>query len=107
MKSHTPTQEEREWMDAISDLGCAVCHREWGVTSPAEIHHLQGKVKLGSHLFSIPLCPRHHRGGEDVFEYTSRHPFKKRFEARYGTELEIYEWTQHEIERRRKARLNR
>jgi hypothetical protein len=32
-------------------------------------------------------------------EYTSRHPYKKRFEARYGTEAELLEETNRRLEK--------
>lgn len=41
------------------------------------------------HLFTIPLCHPHHQGGFNDAEIVSRHPYKRAFEARYGTELEL------------------
>ena len=89
MKGRTPTAEEKRHMSAVADLGCIVCLMNHGVKSPAEIHHIDGKTKPGAHYHVIPLCYLHHRGGEDCDEYTSRHPHKKRFERRYGTELDL------------------
>ena len=66
-------------MAAIVDMGCVVCLREMDVETPAEVHHLFGKAKTGSHLLTIPLCYAHHREGVSSDRYTSRHPFKKRF----------------------------
>ena len=90
MKSHSPTKEERDWMDAIRQMGCIVCLQEWDVITPAEIHHIAGKTKKYSHLLTIPLCYHHHRSGEDNERFTSRHPFKRRFEERYGYENHLY-----------------
>ena len=70
MKSRNPTRAEREWMDAITNHGCVVCQREFGIFTETEIHHLDGKTKPGAHLKSIPLCYRHHREGEDCNGYT-------------------------------------
>jgi len=42
-------------------------------------------------LHTIPLCPNHHRLGVNSPEYVSRHPWKKEFERRYGTEWELFE----------------
>ena len=97
MKSRNPTRAEREWMDAIVTHGCVVCRKEFGIFTETEIHHLDGKTKPGAHLKAIPLCYRHHRDGEDCSVYTSRHPFKKRFEERYGTEQELLESLQREL----------
>lgn len=97
MKTHTATAEEREWMGAIVEMGCCVCLREMDVHTPAEVHHLYGKTKPGSHLLTIPLCYAHHRGGVTNDRVTSRHPFKTRFEARYGSEEDLYQWTVNRI----------
>lgn len=100
MQSHRASKEEREWMDRIAEMGCVVCLKFLGLTTPPEIHHIAGKVKEGSHLLTIPLCHLHHRSGQDTAAFTSRHPFKSRFEERYGTEQELLEWTRKEIDRR-------
>lgn len=97
MKGRGANAADKQWMDRITQLGCCVCHRQFNVFTPAEVHHIDGKTKEGAHLKSIPLCYKHHRGGEDNASYTSRHPFKKRFEERYGTQYELLEWTQVKV----------
>ena len=97
MKSRNPTRAEREWMDAIVQHGCVVCKKQYGVFTEPEVHHIDGKTKTGAHLKTIPLCYRHHREGVDTDVYTSRHPYKKRFEERYGTEQEQLEDLQREL----------
>ena len=37
------------------------------------------------------LCPNHHRSGHNGDDFVSRHPWKKEFERRYGSEWELYE----------------
>ena len=88
MKGRTPTKSERQWMNAICQIGCIVCRNEYGVFSPAVPHHMDGKTKEGAHLKTIPLCGAHHQTGEGCI---SRHPYKARFEAEYGTEEELLE----------------
>ncbi len=83
------TKREQNWMDAICKLGCIVCRREGTQGVRAEPHHLLSGSKRKGHLFSIPLCHTHHRSQIDTEQYTSRHPWKTRFEARYGTEAEL------------------
>ena len=97
MKSRTPTRAERYWMDAIVTHGCCVCRNQYSVFTETEIHHIDGKTKAGAHLNTIPLCYRHHREGSDNDVYTSRHPYKKRFEERYGSENELLEALQREL----------
>ena len=84
-----PTKEEARWMDAITRYGCIACRKDGHEPRPTAVHHiLSGGVRIG-HLFSLPLCdPGHHQDGEQ-FGLVSRHPYKARFEAMYGTELEL------------------
>ena len=89
MKGRTPTSDEKAHMSKVAALGCICCLNEMGVQSPAEIHHIDGKTKPGAHYHVLPLCYLHHRAGVDCDEYTSRHPDKRRFERRYGTEIDL------------------
>ena len=74
------------------DLGCIVCRLYLNCYSPAEAHHIhtKGKRRAGKTIV-IGLCYRHHRGGH--FEDASRHPWKREFEDRYGSEWDLYDKT--------------
>ena len=72
-------KEEKAWVRWITDYGCVICR------SPADIHHVSRK----SHLETIPLCPRHHRLGENTEVFVSIHPWKREFERRHGSEKEL------------------
>lgn len=89
------TKAERQWLDTISRMGCVVCILQGLGPSPAEPHHLLRKSgrRMG-HLFTIPLCPPHHRLGRNDEEVVSRHPYRVEFERRYGTETQLLEQTQ-------------
>lgn len=80
------TRLERAWMDAITQLGCIVCLLFRHVFSPPDVHHMLDGGRRRGHLFSIPLCPMHHRSGRNDAEVVSRDQNQRRFEARYGTE---------------------
>lgn len=84
-----PTVEESAWMDRIVAYGCIACHLEGWLPRPTAVHHIvDGGRRLG-HLFALGLCdPGHHQNGAQ-FGIVSRHPYKARFEAKYGTELEL------------------
>ena len=85
--SRTPTKVEREWMDRIQFLGCVACVKDGISDTPGEIHHIvQGNRRLG-HLFTLLLCPPHHRG--DGRQVPSVHSTKRTFVQRYGSELEL------------------
>jgi len=89
VKGRTPTAQEKQWMDDVQSLGCIVCRRHGRTETPAEIHHIDGKTKQGAHFHVLPLCYFHHRQGSDSELFTSRHPYKRRFEERYGPEMEL------------------
>lgn len=85
-------------MERVSQLPCLACYKD-GMYSPAEIHHVLDGGRRRGHKYVIPLCFPHHRGGFDgtgVESIVSRHPYKNRFEERYGTEddllAEVEEW---------------
>lgn len=74
----------------MQDLGCIVCLNE-GVKSPPDIHHIHRNSRRVDDFHSIPLCPHHHRLGVNNKDYVSRHPWKKEFERRYGSEWDLFE----------------
>jgi len=85
-------KEQKRFQDAVRAAGCIVC-RGQGVDSPCEIHHLlRGGRRLGEH-YVLGLCQIHHRGQINTAETVSRHPWRREFETRYGTELELLDKT--------------
>ena len=103
MNGRKPTKAEQDWLDQIIQIGCIVCLLEKLGATPAEVHHNNGSRKPGAHFDTIPLCFLHHRSWEDVEKYTSRHPFKKRFENRYGTDKELLQKTREIIQEKEKC----
>lgn len=89
-------------MAAISAYGCVVCRRQGRGYVPAAVHHLlSGGVRRG-HLDTIPLCdPGHHQGAPADSGEVSRHPHRAAFEAAYGTEDELLEFTREQIRMRK------
>lgn len=82
-----PTTEDRKYWAKLADLGCVAC-RINGVHNPwFSIHHIDGETKPGAHRKVLPLCGRHHQGGTQ--DDPSVHPWKRRFEARYGRQMEL------------------
>jgi hypothetical protein len=81
-------KDQKRLQDAVRALGCIVCLGQ-GVDSPAEIHHiLSGSRRIGEDSV-LGLCQIHHRGQIKTAEAVSRHPWRREFEARYGTEDEL------------------
>lgn len=86
---YTPNAEERAWMDWIVGYGCVACRADGLGVRPAAVHHILSGGRRMGHLFTLPLCdPGHHQGGQPL-GMVSRHPWKTRFEQRYGAELFI------------------
>ena len=82
---------KKKHLERVASIGCVVCRflEGWG-ESPAELHHpLQGGRRIADDVV-IPLCRRHHRGGENNSVYVSRHPHQRvQFEKRYLTEAAL------------------
>lgn len=93
MSLQNPTREEREYMGACKRLGCTVCILTGLGNTPADFHHMLKNGRRISHLHGFGLCPTHHDSGLNTPDFVSRHPWKKEFEARFGTEQELLEKT--------------
>lgn len=92
------TLEEERYQAAVRRIGCCVCIRlGWGAT-PCSIHHIlsEGKRRLGEKRV-LGLCYSHHQAELNNALLVSRHHWKREFERRYGTELELEEWTINQV----------
>lgn len=100
---------EREWMDAITRIGCAVCAMMGHWHTPGVPHHLltDGGRRRG-HLYTILLCdPGHHQNAPRGSGKISRHPNKFRFEAAYGTEESLLQRQREMVEHEANATVSR
>jgi hypothetical protein len=89
------TKAERQWMDAITQLGCICCHLDGHPGTPAVVHHILRNGRRIDHLHTIPLCdPGHHQNPPKGSGKIARHPTKARFTKRYGTEGALLAVTQ-------------
>lgn len=96
------TNLERAWMDAITQIGCIVCLVfERAPGTPGAVHHLKEGGRRISDLDTICLCdPGHHQNAPQGSGKISRHPFKQRFEAAYGTEESLLAKSRQLVEQR-------
>ena len=78
------TQAEKDHMGRVAALNCIICMR------PAQVHHLPQQGGKRNHFMTIPLCPRHHQHGGFG---TAVHQGRRTWEARYGTEMELWHKT--------------
>ena len=98
MNGVKPNKENQRRFEIIREIGCIVCKRYHLTWSPCTWHHIDGQKSQKKHKLTIGLCYMHHDGKQDNRIYTSRHPFKKTFEKRYGTEQELLEYQNRLIE---------
>lgn len=86
MKGIARTQKEIEFHDRVAALGCISCRQE-GIFNPwVSIHHAHGRTKPGCHMWVLPLCEPHHQNNGTAI---ARHPYKRRWEAKYGNEDDL------------------
>jgi hypothetical protein len=90
MKGRPPTADEARFMSAIADLGCVACRHDGWRNPDVSVHHIDGRTKPGAHLLVLPLCAGHHQDGTGTNPtLIAVHPYKTRFEARYGAQLAL------------------
>lgn len=90
MKGRPPTAEEVRFMDSIAALGCVACCKDGWHSPDVSVHHIDGRTKPGAHLLVLPLCAGHHQDGTGTNPtLIAVHPYKARFEARYGAQLAL------------------
>lgn len=53
------------------------------------IHHVDGRTKAGAHFKVLPLCAGHHQDGTGAPGLIAVHPWKARFQERYGTQQDL------------------
>lgn len=89
-KQRAVTKEEKAMWSRLAALGCIACMHE-GVFEPdVSIHHVDGRTKEDCHKLVLALCASHHQEGTGKNpHYVAVHPWKTRFEVRFGTQQEL------------------
>lgn len=90
-KERAVTSAERlTWDRLANEIGCIACMKDGNLNPHVSIHHVDGRTKPGCHQLVLPLCAGHHQDGtgEDK-SMIAVHPWKTRFEARYGTQADL------------------
>lgn len=81
------TKADQTWHDRVASLGCIACRQDGLLNTWVSIHHCDGRTKPGAHRKVLALCAPHHQtGGKDA---PAIHPWKARFEAKYGTQAQL------------------
>lgn len=91
MKGTTPSAKQKRFHDLLaSNIGCQACYQDNGVRNThVSIHHIDGRTKPHAHWHVLPLCAGHHQDGYGAPGMIAVHPFKARFEQRYGRQLDL------------------
>lgn len=87
MKGTTPNKEEKALWDRLASVvGCICCRIEGRFNDQVSIHHIDGRTKKDAHKKVLPLCAGHH---QDNGTAIAVHPYKARFQAKYGNQYDL------------------
>ena len=89
MKGRNPSAAEKRFHDQLASLGCIACRIDGNHNPTVSIHHIDGRTKPGAHMRVLPLCAGHHQDGYGIPGLIAVHPYKRRFEDRYGSQYEL------------------
>lgn len=92
MQGRAVTAEEKRFHDDLCRfVGCIACRMDGIWNDHVSIHHIDGRTKAGAHMSVLPLCAGHHQDGTGAPGLIAVHPYKARFEQRYGKQAELLE----------------
>lgn len=91
MKGRTVSAPQKRYHDMLCQhVGCIACFKEFGARNfHVSVHHCDGRTKPNAHWMVLPLCAGHHQDGTGQAGLIAVHPYKARFEERYGTQREL------------------
>jgi len=89
MKGIAVTKEEKLFHEKLASIGCIACRMDGEKNYHVSIHHIDGRTKPNAHKLVLPLCAGHHQEGTGAPGLISVHPWKRRFEARYGNQYDL------------------
>lgn len=89
MKGKNPSAAEKRFHTALASLGCIACRLDGRLNPIVSIHHIECRTRPGAHLRVLPLCAGHHQDGTGIPGLIAVHPWKRRFEDRYGSQDEL------------------
>lgn len=86
-KQRAVAPAEKVLWNRLAALGCIACMKDGRYNPHVSIHHVDGRTKPGCHQLVLPLCAPHHQ--DDGSGALAVHPWKARFEKRYGSQLDL------------------
>ncbi|MAL02064.1 MAG: recombinase [Alcaligenaceae bacterium] len=89
MKGRPPAATEKRFHDLLcSEIGCIACAKEGIYSTYVSVHHIDGRTKPAAHWLVLPLCGPHHQD-TGIPGVVAVHPYKARFEAKYGKQEDL------------------
>lgn len=96
MKGRPTTKEQKRFHDMLAEyVGCAACRASGIRNHHVSIHHIDGRTKPHAHWLVLPLCAGHHQDGTGAPGLIAVHPYKARFEQKYGRQIDLLERCMH------------
>lgn len=93
MKGKSPSAAQKRFHDALCQhVGCVACRIDGIGNFNVSVHHLDGRTKPEAHWLVLGLCAGHHQDGTGAPGLIAVHPYKARFEARYGKQKDLLVW---------------
>lgn len=87
MKGRPATDAQKRFHDLLCrEIGCIACRLDGCINTYVSVHHIDGRTKPAAHWLVLPLCAGHHQDGTGAPGLIAIHPWKSRFERRYGTQ---------------------
>jgi hypothetical protein len=75
------TKDEKNTLAATARLGCILCSEVLGIEgSEAELHHVRRFGAKRSTSPVLPLCPEHHRLGNDSLHHLGVCAFERKWQ---------------------------
>lgn len=101
MKGKNPSYVQKAYWNILANhVGCIACHIDTGSrNSHVSIHHVDGRTKRNAHWLVLPLCAGHHQDGTGQPGLIAVHPWKRRFEDRYGRQEDLIRMCCEQLER--------
>jgi hypothetical protein len=80
-------EEKALWDRLANEIGCIACVKDGRFNDYVSIHHVHGRTAPDCHKKVLALCAGHHQ--DNGSGLIAVHPWKARFEARYGNQDDL------------------
>ena len=90
MKGSAPTVEQKRFHAMlVAEIGCIASYKDGFFDGMCSIHHIDGRVKPNAHWLVLPLSAGNHQDGTGAPRRIAVHPWKTRFETKYGKQIDL------------------